>query len=577
MARSMSLGMVFLLLLLSSVPLQAQWSPAFLPGAYLPQVGVSGEIDTIYGWNAQFGGFGDNLINIGPPIYGGYGSIAGRDFEEYPVNFRSFSTGPNFDLHNLNFDSRVNCPLALNEGLEIIFIGPIRTSRSHDIVLADHDGNKPPRIYWEGNDGRYDSASFTILATPRASAGNSSNYEIAPVFGHFVSDTVNDIFFESAAYHADFDSLFLNFIRGGSTLAAGPRLHLSDSIELARYFPHALHAAVVSFVVAGEFRASKHADLLRLTLADTGRGIVQNAIFIRNETPFSLKRIADEWDLDSILVERENPGLRIGSKFWAFSALDHSHDFCQDAVLRLVTEGQEEGLYIFRGGPDFGSHRITVDSAAFVLPHPRKFDGDWKFLQFIDIRIVGDISGKGVPMLCEQYAWGYQAYYFFYGLQRGISDHASAFWTVYSGGGTYDSVTADRDRIEDVIFGQTAFSNNGTAFDGKGAIFVMHGSPTIPVEGLDVAVSRPLQKQEIRIFPNPSNGVFSAIVNAPSEAQEVTLSVRDILGEQVYSQRLQMTPGLQSIPIRLPLPSGTYHISLDVANDRLSSLLVIAR
>ena len=75
---------------------------------------------------------------------------------------------------------------------------------------------------------------------------------------------------------------------------------------------------------------------------------------------------------------------------------DHSCDFL------FVTPAPNYGkptIYMFHGGPDFGSHRLTLDSAAFIIRQPQYVFGtgnDWPQ----SIADAGDMTGTGKLMFC---------------------------------------------------------------------------------------------------------------------------------------------------------------------------------
>jgi len=547
---------------------QAQWSPAFLPGAYLPTVGVPGEIDTIYGWDKVYRGFGWGMRNIGPPFVGGYGSIACFGFLPDTFNFRSFAGGASFNIHSLHFDGRINFDISAPMGAySIVHIGPIRARNSRDIVVADPDGYKPPRIYWEGDDGSYDSSRYTIIKVDdhKQSPQELEIYYRDVVCGHFLSDTIEDIIFEVNFLHKSSDTIFLCFKGGGRLFAEGPKNQLADSTIIAEPFNTLAYCPLIS----GEFHGDIRSDIIRFSLQDSS-SIGRNAFYLKNDTPFSLSRLVSQWK-DTLISESDNPEITYsnsGRGTWAFQALQHPHDNAEDAVFHLFSANKSEGFYIFRGSPDFGSHRLTLDSAAFVIPHPSKFDGSFsQHVMHDNLRLCSDMSGKHVPMLCIEGNIFATEEYFFYGLGAGLSDHASAYFNIspeIGMGNYFDTLTADGDNLEDMVFGMNSYSNTGNEFDGSGAILVMHGSHKIPIQ-LNQSVPPkydPIPDDCITVSPNPVHR-HTVVTWESACSGEVNVRLVDLLGRTVFEETQRTTGDLESLSLDLPpLPAGDYLLDL---------------
>ena len=355
---------------------QVTGSAAFLPGVYLPMVGMPDEIDTLCGTkpNQQLGVY---MVNIGPSIMDGYGSLVCSGFNPGDdTDMQSFASGPAFNLNSIQLDGRLNFPFMYIgiPGGEIIHIGPIHTSNSRDIVVGENwNPYFPIRIYWEGDDGTYDSSRYTdVLSKHELSYYDNGSTPSEWSFGHFKSDTVEDIMFTSISYYGKEpnagDTVFFNFTTGGDNQFHKGKQAFCDSIAfLSNEYDSLTGFGAYWNEIPGDFRGTGRSDIV------TFGSDFRSMMYLRNDPPFSLQRMASQWR-DTILSDFPDTSLQLGLAK-SFQALVHlPGDSADDLLLWCGGDGRTGRFSIFRGNPDFGSHRLTLDSAMFNLWHPSKYD-----------------------------------------------------------------------------------------------------------------------------------------------------------------------------------------------------------
>ena len=304
-------------------------------------------------------------------------------------------------------------------------------------------------------------------------------------------------------------------------------------------------------------------------------------MYLRNDPPFSLQHMASQWR-DTILSDFPDTSLQLGLAK-SFQALVHLHgDSADDLLLWCGGDGRTARFSIFRGNPDFGSHRLTLDSAAFNLWHPSKYDSYFQFAIMGFANVVGDMSGKGIPMLCVQYEGQGDEMYFFYGLGAGLSDRASVFFERSPTDlGYVDSITADGDNLEDVIIGDPSYSNTGNIFNGAGEILILHGSSKIPIANLDVVPAIPMQTDRLEVIPNPVTGPFDLLFLNSDINMYATITIQSILGSAVFQETVPINSdnnASQEIPLNSHTwPSGTYFVTVRTRTQVFHTPLVIDR
>ncbi|MDP4198311.1 MAG: T9SS type A sorting domain-containing protein [Bacteroidota bacterium] len=553
-------------------------SPSLDSNCYFPNIGMSGEIDTIYGnahdteGNYIYGeGLGGYLHNLGPKTDGSFGKmLLGKGNVSPFVDWEETSTGSNFDLHSLKAIA-----LTLSIDPHVLRFGHFR-DRTH-LDLFDEDWR---RIYWADEDGNYDSSRFTILQPniygDQGSSGGSDGIFDPAYIAHLTSDTVDDVVTGFITFNADHtkDSLYLALFRGGSGLTLNRVAHEDTSIVMPPPYIGNSH-----YTLQGDFRGTGRDDLL---ITDN----LHNLFFYKNDSPFSLERLLHSILYDTLWSRAGDPKWRDTTLGWleTFTSLampalpKKTSDRSSDLVVSLpTTTDSNNGIFIFRGGPDFGSHRIMIDSAAFVITKP-KFGWTYWPGQFTD---AGDLTGTGNHVFYT--LGGDQGYaaQTFYITGRALDNKIDIYdWS--TAGAFGDTLTADRDSLEDILMGLPGYTSSDDLSNGKrtvGSIWLMHGSTQIPVhlnpQFSDVR-SIPLKDGAgINFTPNPATHGWSVATIIWPEAENAEYEVYDLLGTVVQGGRIRMLGGTQQQRVNFSnLLSGTYffvvHGELHEAQTRLT-------
>ena len=219
-------------------------------------------------------------------------------------------------------------------------------------------------IYWADANGNYDQAHFTRLKTNVV--GNTSNgivggSRFTACIAHLVSDTVDDLVL---GYGTDFlnytqDSNFLILFKGGTQLAEKDTAFEDTSANFGYLtFGSGLNNHDIHICLQGDFRGIGREDLLIYDNYDL--------FFYANDKPFSLGKLARAMRYDTLSndIGIYPPVTSIAMHLFPKKAGDQSMDFATSLG------NSNLNVYLFRGGPDFGSHRITLDSAAYVILPP---------------------------------------------------------------------------------------------------------------------------------------------------------------------------------------------------------------
>ena len=185
---------------------------AFDPKCYVPTIGNASEIDTIYG-ASEDNNLGAAMLNIGTKPGDSYGRIMCKLLPKGAMGASIFTTGPTFDLHKLDIIGNFNI-----DPSDIIRRGHFRSPKYSDILWGCKDGClQPARIYWQDDEGNYDSSRYTILATPLPGKSYTDYSPMIPYSSHILSDSVEDIIY--MAVIADNDSMrglpYLLYFQGG--------------------------------------------------------------------------------------------------------------------------------------------------------------------------------------------------------------------------------------------------------------------------------------------------------------------------------------------------------------------------
>ncbi len=576
-------ALVPLCLIVAPTHLRAQ--SAFDSACYYPVIGDPSEIDTIYGAvnNQMLGGL---IKNLGTKPNGGFGNmlIANLDHADHSDSGSLFQvqTGPPFNLHNLN---GLPQKLGLNNIFPIDGSGAgFRLGHFHDQSHVDIFVVDLWRIYWADDNGNYDSTRYTDLSLnvqgDHPFGGYSRNY-ITPYITHLTSDTMDDLvlgFFTTWIDNTK-DTMFEALFRGGTNLMS-KTLAYEDTSAMAYPILQVSNGQNYLVSTQGDFRGTGRDDLI---VADQS----SNLWFYKNDPPFSIGALAKAVANDTLLVQWQNPDwiqhVTVNSAetpYFSMRAMPKAPgDKSVDFMPVFTTQANPNGaIYIFRGGPDFGSKRLIIDSADFVITEPDLGYDLWPVNSLVD---AGDMTGTGNHVLLVDGASGQTGYDNFYVTGAALDNKIDMYSYAY--GGYDDTLTADDDSLEDFMEGGPYYTSPEDLSNGKslvGTIWIYKGSKQIPVHlNPQFAEVKSVPQQNgagITFAPNPTTHSWSVATIIWPVSEEADLCVYDLLGTAVQSGNIRLLGGPEQQRIYFPnLAAGVYVVEIHGASGVARAKLVI--
>jgi hypothetical protein len=554
---------ILAILVMTVNSIQAQvGSAAFDPNCYFPRIGVPGEIDTIFGSHAnQFLGAG--ILNLGPEPEDTFGRMyCNFDYDQIKdISYDStFMSWPAFNLHKLHTIGNFLIP----RYYQIVRFGHFRSPKYTDILCIS--GSIPPaRIYWEDEQGNYDSSHYTMLLTAMK-AKNAEDYSfMTPYTAHISSDTVDDIIYSVFINNTGStkDSLYFLYFKGGENLRNPSKKSYSDSTITFDTLRD--NGDNIRLINQGDFRGTGRNDLIT-------SDYLRNLFFYRNDPPFSMSKFLNAIRLDTVYAQWQNPKVEnsiLGGSISIQAMSKPPEDSSQDFVKFFNTQYGSRAIQeyrIFRGGKDFGSHRWTADSASLVIHEPYYYDNQFNLLSFgSGIRDCGYMTGthNRVLYIGATLDGGFYGYHFFYLLGDAADDKADmvigAIPNDGEAGNQVDTIVGDNDKFQDIIMGLSVF--------GPGTIYLVHGSPRIPEITRNVLSGNSSNANNISVFPNPvTNG--SCTLNLSSiDQQDLQIGIWDLLGRKVYYEQVYASFMREKHAIAIGLlPTGTYILEIQGKN-----------
>ena len=560
--------LIALLLILGVTVSRAQiHSAAFDPNCYQPTIGTPGVIDTIMGSRKgqQLGG---GLINIGPsPDNPGgpgrlmFSGLTGEVNLNGGTSYSAVTMGPSFDPHKMT----VAQFKGFLPGSTLVF-GHFRSKQYLDIYSADSSGSvrRRPRIYLQTAEGNYDTSLYSTLDFPRKILGGAGSQTL-PYHAYLTSDTVEDLVI-LYAYHTDFihDTLFYaHFVGGTGQFQDGQKVLPTEEIyfDSAHNFNHLWSSPDVCYVA--DFRGTGRLDCV----ATNNSG---DLFFYKNDPPFLLANYARAMK-DTLFTAEDEPRIAGGQR-WGYGGLTmpafanvNASTVASDLLLYLDSAFSEGQIRIFRGGPDFGSHRLTLDST-YVLHAPYHYGSTFAGEEWPSgMQNCGDMTGTGNNVLWIgglNFETGNEN---FYVLGDAIDDKIDMYFGGYLVGGTLDTCTLDGDGLQDVAIGDPGFNMEGSlSGDDKGTVRFIHGSRKIPVRLNREVVRKTNPSLEGRLTVSPNPCARHTVVTWESACSgSVHLRLRDALGKEVFQETRATTGDLEAFSLNLPaLANGEYFLEL---------------
>jgi hypothetical protein len=541
---------------------RGQSSPAFDPDVYLPKFGDG--IDTIQGHDTS-GFFGSGIINLGPGPDEPYGRIAMQGMPGNAASLTTVHTGHDFDLHKLKAIKQLN--LTFN-GFPYLHWGHLHSTRLLDLVVSNTDHQ--PSIYWGDSLGNFDSNRVTRFERP-ASLGSKQGFgsECLPYVTYLSSDTLEDLVWmveQDDGIKAD--SFFVYLYQGGESLFTRRSRPNPDSSYYLGPVQYGDVHQIRNFS-QGDWRGVGREDLIAIERYPV-KPAPTTWFYYRNESPFSMANLARAISSDTLFLARENPHYSgsgfFGEGIFSMAALPKSHgDKSVDFMPAMP------GIYIFRGGPDFGSKHLFMDSAEAVIKNPADIDIAMHGLDGFGRNLLncGDMTGSGYPVLLAGGNILSDDLYCFYVLGKAVDDKIDIYY--YDRNGLYyDTLIGDVDNRPDMLFGSSVYSR----------LMLLHGSNKIPVKlnpKYSVGEQAKLAESPLYIFPNPATSRTTLLLET-KRPDDVAIIVRDILGREVFREERKLSVGILQIPLTVKsLMNGTYIVQVKGKTISLNARLEIVR
>jgi hypothetical protein len=534
-------------------------STAFDPHCYQPQIGVPGVIDTIMGGKANQV-LGGNQFSPGPAPGSSYNRTLFTGYPNNPLAWDVVAGSPSLNIHDLN-KPKLNTAIT---GYTTV-TGHFRSPNETDILHIDAGS---VYIYWGDENGNYDSSRFTTLgyrAQGGPDNGASDPNTFSPYIAHLTSDSVDDLVlcFVTGYYPANGrpDSEYVVFYKGGVTLYQPGSIVLNDT---GAYFPPE-HGNGTRHGCYGDFRGIGRKDYL-------GADPYGNLFIYKNDPPFDITRFANAMRYDTIYAAWQNPGIYPDrfSDYWnltlkSIQVFPHSNQTSTVDFIGALQRRDNDSSWsanFWKGGPSFGSTRITANDTTLCIRSPYYYDpAAWYGMGFGAYPVdCGDMTGTGNRVILMGGGDGGSAYQFFYVMGKASDPLVDMYFSIPDGAGGTDTITADGDRLQDLILSDSWLGPDGESRQA-GGILVVHGSKNIPVTlnsrfGLVQSQTISANAIGITLGVDSRSLIVSMTLAKPGD---ITFRVYNLLGQSIYEQ--QDFGAETSNKYLLPLPqlaSGSY-------------------
>ncbi|HET6402160.1 MAG TPA: T9SS type A sorting domain-containing protein [Candidatus Kapabacteria bacterium] len=564
-------------------------NPSLDSNCYFPQIGNSSEMDTLSG-TAEGQEIGALVVkNLGPKPDGSYGSILIDNLVPPPppnpntnYTFSQFATGRNFNLHQLNQQrQRLNPDPDWWSGFDNPRFIHFRDRAHLDLFVPERT------IYLADDAGNYDSTRFvTLLSSLHGVLPNNYFENFMPAYAaRLTNDTLDDIVtgIITAWNDPTKDTTFLLLFKGRPNIKGGDMIYEDTSCQL---YPNLINNPY-RMSIEGDFRGTGREDLISAIDSSPGMpGRYGDLFFYANDPPFTLEKLAFALNYDTLLTGWQNPHLaRSTGALVPFPAPvfpNHAKDHIADLIFSIQIDTEFAlnpyvgDLYFFRCGPGFGSHRITIDSAAYIIKCPKIFSNTYWPL---DITDAGDMTGTGNHVLYTAagvtgYAWDA-----FFVMGAALDDKIDIYnryeWSSRAG----DTLTANDDSLEDFLEPLTDPNYQGGTPSTVGTLWLYYGSKQIPVrlnpKFADVRSIPQKNGAAIEFSPNPVTSGWSVATIVWPEAENAEYSVYDMLGRLCQHGPIRLLGGPEQQRIYFSsLSAGTYFYNITGARHTANARIV---
>jgi hypothetical protein len=553
-------------------------SPALDSFCYFPQIGDPSEMDTIVGGtysdpNTQW--LGTIVKNLGTKPGGGFGNMLIGNISP-SVALAQVATGTTFNLHQMEqFVQKLVPDNGEFLGANGILYDGFRLGHFRDQSHLDMFVPYSWRIYWADDNGNYDSENYTLLWSNIRGDKLWASQVIGPYTTYLTNDTVEDIVLGIYTSWTDGqkDTAFLLFFKGGNSLMQSDTVYEDTSCVL---FPNLVNYPF-RHCIQGNFRGTGREDLI--IAGDTGGNGLPGSrrgdlFFYANDPPFSLEKLAQAINYDTLMARWQNPTLESGNTmgvptYFAMSMLPKSaSNKSTDFTPVFYDTANNPAIYIFRGDSDFGSQRITLDSAAFVIHQPDLDPGNyfWPY----SMADAGDMTGTGNRVLYTAASNndGSVQYDNFFVTGKALDDKIDIY-NVSNSGAHGDTLTANDDSLEDFMLSRPY---------GNGTLWLYYGSKQIPVRlnplWSDVKNIPTQNGLALTLSPNPAQTWSVATIVWP-EAEDGEYSIYDMLGRKVEHGPIQLYGGAEQQRIYFSgMPAGVYIYEIEGAHGSANARFV---
>ncbi len=559
---------------------------AYDSACYFPHLGNPTEFDTIYGGTPDQN-LGSILKTI-PPLKGEtYDRLVIQGVADNIPFLTSVETGHSFNLHKLNVIKKYPY---IFEGFPRVKFGHFHSPLFTDMVVAypyDNLSSFNIFIYWGDENGDYDTSRYTRLFPHRiGNYGFYSGNELAPYFGKFTNDTVDDIIVNTGYGNiVNPDSMFVALIKGGQHLYDQGKQAMWDDTVFWSDGPFTSGADVAHrFQSQGDWRGVGREDLI--TLDDWG-----NLFYYKNDPPFDLREFVKSLRKDTLLVAKEWPLYKDhfhyhGSPFpmivFPKSITDKSLDMLVPLPISISDDVfNANGICIFRGGAGFGSKRLRYDSSDFFIHCPGYYSGNFSETEWPTLFDGGDLTGTGNNVLITSGGGGI-GYSFdaMYVLGKAMDDKIDVFASYhYAGGGEKETIRATNKDALTYIFSAPAYEspddqNNG--IHGKGSIRILYGTEKIPVHlnpkfAVSEMKSFENSAEHLLAYPNPCDQ-STVLTFDNCTGGKMTVDVISSNGKYCQHEETPGGYGIQQYGLSMTdLAAGNYIIRLSCISDGWST------